>query len=106
MGLMGEEPVAWPLVWGSPTCPATMKQGCLLGSPGKSAAVEASFCSAPFERTGPERQKSQSPESTPTPWSDHGLGPPLSTENPRNKGFSGPGAPIFGFGLGDPATKG
>ena len=38
--------------------------------------------------------------------SDHGLGPPLSTENPRNKGFSGPGAPIFGFGLGDPATKG
>ena len=38
--------------------------------------------------------------------SDHGLGPPLSTENPRNKGFSGLGAPIFGFGLGDPATKG
>ena len=26
----------------------------------------------------------------------------LSTENPRNKGFSGPGAPIFGFGLADP----
>ena len=40
--------------------------------------------------------------STPTPWSgpfrDHGLRPwsqsPLSTENPRNKGFSGFGAPI------------
>ena len=48
--------------------------------------------------------------STPTPWSgpfwDHGLNPPLSTENPRNKGFSGSGAPIFGFGLADPATKG
>ena len=37
---------------------------------------------------------------------DHGLGPPLSTENPRNKGFSGSGVPIFGFGLADPATKG
>ena len=48
--------------------------------------------------------------STPTPWSgpfrDHGLDPPLSTENPRNKGFSGSGAPIFGFGLADPALKG
>ena len=27
--------------------------------------------------------------------SDHGLGPPLSTENPRNKGCSGLGAPHF-----------
>ena len=48
--------------------------------------------------------------STPTPWSgpsrDHGLNPALSTENPRNKGFSGSGAPIFGFGLADPAPKG
>ena len=48
--------------------------------------------------------------STPTPWSgpfrDHGLNPPLSTENPKNKGFSGSGAPIFGFGLADPAPKG
>ena len=48
--------------------------------------------------------------STPTPWSgpirDHSLNPPLSTENPRNKGFSGSGAPIFGFGLADPAPKG
>ena len=26
---------------------------------------------------------------------DHGLNPPLSTENPRSKGFSGSGAPIF-----------
>ena len=58
--------------------------------------------------------KSQSPDlplphglaPSETMVSDHGLGPPLSTENPRNKGFSGPGAPIFGFGLGDPATKG
>ena len=31
---------------------------------------------------------------------------PLSTKNPRNKGFSGSGAPIFGFGLADPAPKG
>ena len=38
--------------------------------------------------------------------SDHGLNPPLSTENPRNQGFSGFGAPIFGFGLADPAPKG
>ena len=42
----------------------------------------------------------------PRPWSqtmvsDHGL----STENPRNKGISGRGAPIFGFGLADPAPK-
>ena len=37
---------------------------------------------------------------------DHGLNPPLSTENPRCKGFSGSGAPIFGFGLADPAPKG
>ena len=37
---------------------------------------------------------------------DHGLNPPPSTENPRNKGFSGSGAPIFGFGLEDPAPKG
>ena len=37
---------------------------------------------------------------------DHGLHPPLSTENPRNKGFSGSEAPIFGFGLADPAPKG
>ena len=48
--------------------------------------------------------------STPTPWSgpfqDHGLNPPLRTENPRNKGFSGSGAPIFGFGLADAAPKG
>ena len=48
--------------------------------------------------------------STPTPWSgplrDHGLNPPLSTENPRNKGFSGSGAPIFGFGLADPRPRG
>ena len=27
-------------------------------------------------------------------------------ENPTNKGFSGSGAPIFGFGLADPAPKG
>ena len=33
-------------------------------------------------------------------------GPPLTIENPRNKGFSGSGAPIFGFGLADPAPKG
>ena len=53
--------------------------------------------------------------STPTPWSgpfrDHGLRPwsrkpPLSTENPRIKGFSGSGAPIFGFGLADPRPRG
>ena len=37
---------------------------------------------------------------------DHGLEPLLGTENPTNKGFSGSGAPIFGFGLGDPAPKG
>ena len=57
---------------------------------------------------------SQSPDLPPphrlapseTMVSDHGLGPPLSTEKPRNKGFSGSGAPIFGFGLADPATKG
>ena len=36
----------------------------------------------------------------------HGLNPHLSTENPRNNGFSGSGAPIFGFGLADPAPKG
>ena len=55
-------------------------------------------------------RKSQSPD-LPLP---HGLAPSetmvsdhgLSTENPRNKGASGPGAPIFGFGLADPATKG
>ena len=39
--------------------------------------------------------------STPTPWSgpfrDHGLNPPPSRENPRNKGFSGSGAPILAF---------
>ena len=40
------------------------------------------------------------------PFRDHGLRPPLSTENPTNKGFSGSGAPILGFGLADPATKG
>ena len=34
------------------------------------------------------------------------LKPSLSTENPRNKGLSGSGAPIFGFGLADPAPKG
>ena len=37
---------------------------------------------------------------------DHGLNPPLSTENPRNKWYSGSGAPIFWFGLADPAPKG
>ena len=37
---------------------------------------------------------------------DHGLNSPLSKENPRNKGFSGSGAPIFGFGHADPAPKG
>ena len=60
------------------------------------------------------RSFSQSPDLPPphglapseTMVSDHGLGPPLSTENPRNKGFSGSGAPIFGFGLADRATKG
>ena len=60
------------------------------------------------------RFPSQSPDLPPprglapseTMVSDHGLRPPLSTENPRNKGFSGSGAPIFGFGLADPATKG
>ena len=47
------------------------------------------------------------PTTLPRPWSeDHGLNPPLSTENPRNKGSSGSGAPIFGFGLADPAPKG
>ena len=50
--------------------------------------------------------------SSPTPWSGpfrdhgHGLNPPLSTENPRNQGFSGSRAPLFGFGLADPAPKG
>ena len=47
--------------------------------------------------------------STPSPWSgpfrDHGLNSSLSTENPRNKGFSGSGAPIFECGLADPAPK-
>ena len=37
---------------------------------------------------------------------DHGLNPPLSTENPRNEGFSRSGAPILGFGLAHPAPKG
>ena len=42
--------------------------------------------------------------STPTPWSGwHGPRPwsesPSEHRNPRNKGFSGSGAPIFGFGL-------
>ena len=37
---------------------------------------------------------------------DHGLNHPLSTENPRNKGFSGYGAPICGFGLADPKGVG
>ena len=36
----------------------------------------------------------------------HGLNPPLSTENPKNDGFSRFGATIFGFGLSDPAPKG
>ena len=40
------------------------------------------------------------------PSENHGLNPPLSTEDPRNKGFSGAGAPIFGFGHADPAPKG
>ena len=48
--------------------------------------------------------------STSTPWSgpfrDHGLNLPLCIENPRNFGFRGPGAPIFGFGLADLARKG
>ena len=51
---------------------------------------------------------------TPTPWSgpfrDHGLRPwsqsPSEHRKPINKGFSGSGAPIFGFGLADPAPKG
>ena len=51
---------------------------------------------------------SQSPDLPPphglasseTTVSDHGLGPPLSTENTRNKGFS------WLWGLADPATKG
>ena len=43
----------------------------------------------------------------PRPWSETMVSiPPLSTENPRNKGFSGSGAPIFGFGLADPRAKG
>ena len=46
------------------------------------------------------------PAPSETMVSDHGLGPPLSTEKPRNKGFSGSPPPIFGFGLADPATKG
>ena len=58
--------------------------------------------------------KSQSPDlplphglaPSETMVSDHGLNPRLSTETLRNKGFSGPGAPIFGFGLADPAPEG
>ena len=43
----------------------------------------------------------------PRPWSETMVSEALlSTENPRNKGFSGSGAPIFGFGLADPAHKG
>ena len=43
----------------------------------------------------------------PRPWSETMVSnPPLSTESPRNKGFSGSGAPSFGFGLADPAPKG
>ena len=61
-----------------------------------------------------ERHVSQSPDlplppvlaPSETMVGDHGLNPPLSTKNPRNKGFSGSGAPIFGFGLADPAPKG
>ena len=37
---------------------------------------------------------------------DHGLKPPLRTENPGNKGFSGSGAPFVVFCLADPAPKG
>ena len=37
---------------------------------------------------------------------DHGLNPPLSTENPWTKGFSGSEAPIFGFGIADPHPRG
>ena len=66
------------------------------------------------EGNSSEPSLSQSPDLPPphglapseTMVSDHGLGPPLSTENPRNKGFSGSGAPIFGFGLAGPAPKG
>ena len=36
------------------------------------------------------------------PWSQS----PSKHRNPRNKGFSGSGAPIFGFGLADPMPKG
>ena len=61
-----------------------------------------------------EIKSSQSPDLPPphglapseTMVSDHGLRPPLSTEIPGNKGFSGSAVPIFGFGLADPATKG
>ena len=43
----------------------------------------------------------------PRPWSQSMVSdPPLSTETPRNKGFSGCGAPIFGFGLADPRAQG
>ena len=37
---------------------------------------------------------------------DYGLTPPLSTENPGNRGFSGSGVPTIGFGLADPTPKG
>ena len=37
---------------------------------------------------------------------DHGLNPPLSTENPRNEGFSGSGAPIFGLVSRTPHPRG
>ena len=43
----------------------------------------------------------------PGPWSETMVSIPLSAQkNPRNKGFSGFGAPICGFGLADPAPKG
>ena len=38
--------------------------------------------------------------------SDHGLNPALNTVNPMHEGLSVSGAPLFGFGLADPAPKG
>ena len=43
----------------------------------------------------------------PRPWSETMVSIPLwAQKTPRNNGFSGSGAPIFGFGLADPAPKG
>ena len=43
----------------------------------------------------------------PRPWSETMVSIPLlSTENPRNKGFSGSGAPILGFGSRRPRAQG